>query len=237
MEEIERYRADGNPTSPLVGAAFDAVAQRVRVATGGTTHISVCDGEGNAASLSLSNGEGSGYIVPETGIMLNNMLGEDDLHPKGFEWSPPGRRVASTMSPCILLRDGEVVLIVGSGGSKRIRTTLVQVLTAVVDFSKSVREAVDAPRIHWDGEMVQVEPAVRFGRASSAAILYTVAHAIYGNQPSCERVPRRRRRGDRGQTLLRRSSVCRLGRKPRPMEKIRRAPIGACCAPIEYVRA
>lgn len=168
MEEIERHRADGDPTSPLVGTAFDAVAQRVRVATGGTTHISVCDGEGNAASLSLSNGEGSGYIVPETGIMLNNMLGEDDLHPEGFEPSPPGRRVASTMSPCILLRDGEVVLIVGSGGSKRIRTTLVQVLTAVVDFSKSVREAVDAPRIHWDGEMVQVEPG--FSAQALAAV-------------------------------------------------------------------
>ena len=100
--------------------------------------------------------------------MLNNMLGEDDLHPKGFEWSPPGRRVASTMSPCILLRDGEVVLIVGSGGSKRIRTTLVQVLTAVVDFSKNVREAVDAPRIHWDGEMVQVEPG--FSAQALAAV-------------------------------------------------------------------
>jgi gamma-glutamyltranspeptidase/glutathione hydrolase len=50
----------------------------------GTTHISVVDAQGNAASLTLSNGEGSGYVLPGTGIMVNNMLGEEDLNPGGF---------------------------------------------------------------------------------------------------------------------------------------------------------
>ena len=120
--------------------------------------MSVCDAEGNVASLTTSNGEGSGYMVPGTGIMLNNMMGEDDLHPDGFHASPPGERVSSMMSPSLLLRGGQVRLVLGSGGSKRIRTVLFQVLSHVIDFDLGVREVVDAPRLHWDGETVHVEP-------------------------------------------------------------------------------
>jgi gamma-glutamyltranspeptidase/glutathione hydrolase len=108
--------------------------------------------------MRLSNGEVSGNIAPGKGVMLNNMLREDDLHPDGFHASPPGERVASMMSPSLLLRDGEVRLIVGSGGSKRIRTALVQVVSDVVDFGMDAKRAVEAPRIHWDGECVQAEP-------------------------------------------------------------------------------
>jgi len=118
----------------------------------------VSDDEGNAASMTLSNGEGSGYVAPGTGIMLNNMLGEDDLHPEGFHASSPGGRVASMMSPSLVLRDGKLRLIVGSGGSKRIRTALLQVVTAALDFEMGIRDAVEASRLHWDGEHVQVEP-------------------------------------------------------------------------------
>jgi gamma-glutamyltranspeptidase/glutathione hydrolase len=132
-------------------------ADRVRSARG-TTHVSVSDGEGNVASMTTSNGESSGYFVPGTGVMLNNMLGEDDLHPEGFHAAPPGERVSSMMCPSLLLRDGEVVLALGSGGSKRIRTALAQVISNVVDFGMDPRAAVEAPRVHWDGEQVQVEP-------------------------------------------------------------------------------
>ncbi len=125
---------------------------------GGTTHISVCDPEGNAASMSLSNGEGSGYLAPGTGIMLNNMLGEDDLHPEGFHASPPGQRVASMMAPSLVLENGEARLILGSGGSKRIRSAIFQVITHVVDHGMAARDAVEAPRLHWDGEQLQLEP-------------------------------------------------------------------------------
>jgi len=51
---------------------------------GSTTHISVIDSEGNAASVTTSHGEGSSYVIPGTGIMVNNMLGEEDLNPHGF---------------------------------------------------------------------------------------------------------------------------------------------------------
>ena len=133
--------------------------ERARTA-GGTTHISVCDAHGNAASMSLSNGEGSGYFAPDTGIMLNNMLGEDDLHPTGFHTGPPGERVASMMSPTLVFEADEVRMILGSGGSKRIRTALVQVISNVLDFGRPLGDAIDAPRIHWDGAALQIEPGL-----------------------------------------------------------------------------
>jgi gamma-glutamyltranspeptidase/glutathione hydrolase len=133
------------------------IAERLR-SPQGTTHVSVSDAHGNVASMTTSNGESSGYLVPGLGVMLNNMLGEDDLHPDGFHAAPPGERVSSMMCPSLLLRDGEVVLALGSGGSKRIRTALAQVISNVVDFGMDPRDAVEAPRVHWDGEQVQAEP-------------------------------------------------------------------------------
>ncbi|MFQ5418112.1 MAG: gamma-glutamyltransferase, partial [Myxococcota bacterium] len=126
--------------------------------TRGTTHVSVSDVEGNVASMTTSNGESSGYIVPHTGVMLNNMMGEDDLHPEGFGAVRPGERVLSMMCPSLLMRDGEVALAVGSGGSKRIRTALTQVISNVVDYGMDVAAAIEAPRLHWDGQQLQAEP-------------------------------------------------------------------------------
>jgi gamma-glutamyltranspeptidase/glutathione hydrolase len=159
MQEVDRLRASGwlSPGA-LPEAERRTASAHVRRSSGGTTHVSVCDGEGNAASMTTSNGEGSGYLVPGTGIMLNNMLGEDDLHPEGFHASPPGERVSSMMSPCLLLGAEGVRLVAGSGGSKRIRTAMLQALCAVVDFAAPVQETVEFPRLHWDGERVQVEP-------------------------------------------------------------------------------
>jgi gamma-glutamyltranspeptidase/glutathione hydrolase len=118
--------------------------------------------------MTTSNGEGAGYLAPDTGIMLNNMLGEDDLHPDGFHNSPPGLRVASMMAPSMLLRDGEVELVLGSGGSKRIRTALLQVISNSVDHAMPLQQAIEAPRLHWDGEQVQIEPG--FSAANKAAL-------------------------------------------------------------------
>jgi gamma-glutamyltranspeptidase/glutathione hydrolase len=132
-----------------------------RIASRGTTHVSVADAEGNVASMTTSNGEASGYVVPGTGILLNNMLGEDDLHPDGFHASPPGERVASMMTPTLVLSEPDAVrLVLGSGGSKRIRTAILQVASAAIDFGAGVREAVEAPRLHWDGALLQVEPGL-----------------------------------------------------------------------------
>jgi gamma-glutamyltranspeptidase/glutathione hydrolase len=159
MVEVELLRDRGVTLAGAPGAELlDSCTTRVRRAAGGTSHISVADSAGNAASMTLSNGEGSGYIAPGTGIMLNNMLGEDDLHPDGFHASPPGMRVSSMMSPTLVLSGDRVDLIVGSGGSKRIRTAIAQVIDAVIGHGMDVKAAVEAPRLHWDGESMQAEP-------------------------------------------------------------------------------
>jgi gamma-glutamyltranspeptidase/glutathione hydrolase len=155
MIEVERLREKGINTQSM-----EKSGERLRQFSRGTTHISVADAEGNVASMTCSNGEGSGYFVPGTGIMLNNMMGEDDLHPEGFHSSPPGQRVSSMMSPSLLLKDDEVAMVIGSGGSKRIRTAITQVISSIVDFGIPVQQAVEAARIHWDGDIMQVEPGL-----------------------------------------------------------------------------
>jgi gamma-glutamyltranspeptidase/glutathione hydrolase len=64
------------------------------------------------------------------------------------------------MAPSLLLEEGRVRMVLGSGGSKRIRTTLFQVISHVVDFGLTVHEAIEAPRLHWDGEWLQAEPGL-----------------------------------------------------------------------------
>jgi gamma-glutamyltranspeptidase/glutathione hydrolase len=129
------------------------------VVTRGTTHVTVADGHGNVAAMTSSNGECSGDLIDGTGICCNNMLGEDDLHPDGFHAAPPGIRVGSMMSPTFVLdQHGRVDLALGSGGSKRIRSALLQVITDVVDHDRPLAEAVAAPRIHWDTDHTEAEP-------------------------------------------------------------------------------
>ncbi len=163
MQEVELLREQGVCTPEtleqyLAEGKIPDSTDRIRLFSRGTTHISIADHEGNVASMTCSNGEGSGYFAPGTGVMLNNMMGEDDLHPEGFHSSPPGDRVASMMSPSLLLRGDEVELVIGSGGSKRIRTAITQVLTQLIDFHREPELAVNSPRLHFDGEALQVEP-------------------------------------------------------------------------------
>jgi len=125
---------------------------------GSTTHVSVIDGEGNAASVTTSNGEGSSYVVPQTGMMLNNMLGEEDLHPNGFHQWTENQRISSMMAPTMILQNGQPELVLGSGGSNRIRTAILQVIANVVDFGMSLEDAIAAPRIHWERGTLHLEP-------------------------------------------------------------------------------
>ena len=124
----------------------------------GTTHISILDNEGNAAALTLSNGEGCGRLIPGSGIMLNNMLGEEDLNPHGFHRWPRDTRMTSMMAPLMAFeaRSGRTV-VAGSGGSNRIRTALLQLLVNLFDFRMAASDAVEAPRIHVEGELLSVE--------------------------------------------------------------------------------
>jgi gamma-glutamyltranspeptidase/glutathione hydrolase len=127
---------------------------------GSTTHISVLDGAGWACSVTTSNGEGSGVLVPGTGLHLNNMLGEQDLSPLGFFATPPGQRLPSAMAPTLVRRDGELELVLGSAGSNRIRSALLQVIVNTVDLGLPVQAAVDAPRLHAEDGVVLAEPGI-----------------------------------------------------------------------------
>ncbi len=123
---------------------------------GGTTHISVVDTDGNAASLSASTGSGSGVIVPGTGVQLNNMLGEYDLNPAGRVLAP-GHRMTSMMAPSIVLEGESPRLVVGSAGSVRLRGAIMQVVANVVGHGLPVGEAIDRPRVHVDEPYVHCE--------------------------------------------------------------------------------
>ena len=171
MKEIYYFKplSNGSPvmypfsdsvTSRLIKSYTENISGKTFTATRGTTHISVIDEAGNAASMTTSNGSGSGCFAPETGIMLNNMMGEDDLHPEGFFSSPPNRRVASMMLPTMVMKDGRVEYVLGSGGSKRIRTAILQVLINIIDFNYPLNKAVETCRVHFEDGIAQVEPEV-----------------------------------------------------------------------------
>jgi gamma-glutamyltranspeptidase/glutathione hydrolase len=128
---------------------------------GSTTHISVVDGEGRACSVTCTNGEGSGVVVPGTGIHLNNIMGEEDLNPLGFHVFPAGRRMPSMMAPTVVLAaDGAVELVLGSAGSNRIRSAILQTILNVVDFNLKAQNAVELPRLHLEHGVVEAEPGV-----------------------------------------------------------------------------
>jgi gamma-glutamyltranspeptidase/glutathione hydrolase len=123
----------------------------------GTTHISVVDSQDNAVSLTLSNGEGSGYVLPGTGIMVNNMLGEEDLNPGGFHRWNTDVRVSSMMAPTLAI-DQDRIVAIGSGGSNRLRTAILQTLNNLYYFGMDAREAVDSPRLHVEKDLLSIEP-------------------------------------------------------------------------------
>jgi gamma-glutamyltranspeptidase / glutathione hydrolase len=124
-----------------------------------TTHISVVDAKGNAASLSASTGCGSGLVVPGTGVQMNNMLGEPDLNPPGSA-SRPGARLTSMMAPSLVLEAGRPRLVVGSAGSIRLRAAILQIVLRVVDEGLSAEEAIEAPRVHLDDGVLQLEGGI-----------------------------------------------------------------------------
>lgn len=133
----------------------------------GTTHISVADDAGNLASLTLSNGEGSAYVLPGSGIMLNNMLGEQDLHPNGFHRLPPGIRLASMMTPAIVRMPDGGQIALGSGGSNRIRSAILQVLCNLLEYGMDLEQAVTSPRLHLEGGRLNMEAGFSAGALKS----------------------------------------------------------------------
>jgi gamma-glutamyltranspeptidase/glutathione hydrolase len=152
LDELAARLRDGE------GALADT--SRAPGGSGSTTHITAVDGEGRCASVTCSNGTGSGMLVPGTGVHVNNMLGEEDLNPLGFHVLPAGRRMTSMMAPTLVLQDGELQAGLGSGGSNRIRSAILQVILRLVADGRPAQEAVEAGRLHFEEGVVQAEPGV-----------------------------------------------------------------------------
>jgi gamma-glutamyltranspeptidase/glutathione hydrolase len=148
---LERFIAKDQ----MASAAHD-VGSRL----GSTTHIAVLDAEGACASVTCSNGSCSGVIVPGTGLQLNNMLGEEDLNPHGYHRHEPGRRIPSMMAPTVVIKDGQPEVALGSAGSNRIRSAVLQTVLGVVDGGLGAQAAVEAPRVHLEERVVEAEPGV-----------------------------------------------------------------------------
>ncbi|MGH2884762.1 MAG: gamma-glutamyltransferase, partial [Solirubrobacteraceae bacterium] len=128
VDTMERTQAERTPEF-IEGLDDPEFVKRFlarRSPLGSTTHVAVLDRDGWACSVTCSNGSCSGVVVPGTGVHLNNMLGEQDLNPLGFHRHPPGRRMPSMMSPTAVLRAGAPELVLGSAGSNRISSAILQ---------------------------------------------------------------------------------------------------------------
>jgi gamma-glutamyltranspeptidase/glutathione hydrolase len=157
---------------------------------GSTTHVSVLDADGWACSVTCSNGACSGVLVPGTGIHLNNMMGEEDLNPLGFHHYPPGRRMPSMMAPTVVLNEGSPQLVLGSAGSNRIRSAILQTIVGVVDHGLSAGPAVREPRAHFEAGTVYVEPGVPDAELASGGWTierFTAPNVFFGGVQAAER--------------------------------------------------
>jgi gamma-glutamyltranspeptidase/glutathione hydrolase len=151
---IGRYREEMRDA--LAGKGPSSVAVEPP-GSSNTSHLSVIDGDGLAVGLTTTAGESAGYVVPGTGYIPNNMLGEEDLHPKGFHTRPAGQRIPTMMAPVVVLERGRPRLVVGSGGSIRIRSAILQTLSNLLDYRLPLDEAVNLARVHLADGVLQCE--------------------------------------------------------------------------------
>jgi gamma-glutamyltranspeptidase / glutathione hydrolase len=137
-----------------------------------TTHYSIIDGQGNAVAVTVTLNDwfGAKVTAATTGVLLNNEM--DDFTVKlgvpnlyglvqgELNAIAPGKRPLSSMSPTIVTRDGQPLLVLGTPGGSWIITTVVHTIVNVVDYGMTIQEAVDAPRFHqqWLPEATTVEP-------------------------------------------------------------------------------
>ncbi|WP_428419504.1 gamma-glutamyltransferase [Methylibium sp.] len=161
-----------------------------------TTHYSIIDREGNAASVTytLNDWFGARVTAAGTGVLLNNEM--DDFTVKlgaanmyGLVQGEsnaiaPAKRPLSSMSPTIVSRDGKPVLVLGTPGGSRIITVTALVLLNLVDYGMTVQEAVDAPRFHqqWQPEATNLEPFAL--SPDTRQILLGMGHRFGAPQPA-----------------------------------------------------
>ncbi len=139
-----------------------------------TTHFSVVDGDGNAVAntFTLNGGFGAKVMIPGTGIILNNEMDDFTAKPGepnmfGLVQGPqnaiePGKRMLSSMTPTIVVKDGQLRAVVGSPGGPTITTTVAQIILQLIDHGRTISEAVRSPRVHhqWLPDQIMHEPGL-----------------------------------------------------------------------------
>ena len=163
----ERF-ADFDPAKASVSSAIESGLGPESLET---THLSTMDALGNAVALTttLNGGYGARIVVEGAGFLLNNEMDDFSAKPDtpnmyqliGREANAiaPRKRMLSSMTPTIVSKDGEVVLVTGSPGGSTIITTVLQVIVNVVDHEMALSDAVAAPRFHhqWSPDVVTFE--------------------------------------------------------------------------------
>ena len=155
FDKIESVNNKAVPSSEIKSLDVSTVYESTE-----TTHYSVYDSYGNAVSTTttINSSFGSGIVVEGAGFLLNNEMDDFSVKPGvmnqfgllGTEANSiqPEKRMLSSMTPTIILKDGEPFIIIGSPGGSQIITTVLQVILNCIDFNMNIREAIEAPRIH-----------------------------------------------------------------------------------------
>ena len=161
-----------------------------------TTHYSIVDRDGNAVAVTytLNDGFGARVTAAGTGVLLNDEMDDFTIKPGvanlyGLVQGEanaiaPGKRPLSSMSPTIMLKDGKVVLVVGTPGGSRIITAVLLTILNVVDYGMTVQEAIDAPRFHqqWLPEATSLE---RFALSpDTRGVLESIGHKLVDQAPA-----------------------------------------------------
>ncbi|MBI4497276.1 MAG: gamma-glutamyltransferase [Chloroflexi bacterium] len=142
---------------------------RPQLATGesqSTTHLTVMDREGNTVAMTqtIHSAFGSKVVAPGTGMVLNNTMYLFDPHPGQPNSIAPGKRMLSSMSPTIVLKDGRPLMALGTPGGTRIFAAVLQAIVNVIDHGMTLQEAVEAPRVWNDTRSaLLVEPGIAPG--------------------------------------------------------------------------
>jgi gamma-glutamyltranspeptidase/glutathione hydrolase len=167
-----------------------------------TTHFTVVDSDGNmvANTYTLSGFYGSQVVAKGTGVLLNNHMSVFAGYPRTFK---PGNRYLSAMAPTIVFRaDGTPWLALGTPGGMTIPSTLFQVISNVIDFKMSLRDAIEFPRIHFDQVQQRID-------AEPGALVLDVAEKLKGMGHRIN--PKLRAQGDVNAVLIEEGSGWRIG--------------------------
>ena len=127
-----------------------------------TTHLTVADGKGNVVTTTqtINSLFGARFIVPGTGMIPNDYMSNFDPRPGNALSIEPGKRVTTSMSPMMALRDGKVVYALGLPGGRKIFPAAMQALINLIDHGMSLQEAVEAPRVWTEGPFLEVEHGI-----------------------------------------------------------------------------